>query len=438
MKITSSYGVQLKNVDFDFKPTVAIYRAAVSFCINVINKEWNDVSAISGSKERQRYVETLIHSANGRTAKYDFDSQFVKFPSYLRRDAISSAIGSVSSYRSNLQKWLDNPIGKEPTLTYDRNIMPVFYRKNMYLTSDDPYKCQIKVYLNNDWVWRTIHFVKTDVKYLEKHFSHLKPSAPTLEKRFGTYYLRFAYEEYVTLNDMEVENQTICSVDLGVNSDAVCTIMTSDGTVHARKFINFACEKDQLWHLCNRIKKQQRKYGPKSVKRKWNYATSLNKQLSVKIAAAITEFAYTHGADVIVFEHLDIKSKKRGSKAQKLHLWRKNGIQAMVADKAHRLGMHISRICARNTSKLAYDGSGEVVRDSKNHALATFQNGKQYNCDLSASYNIAARYFVRELVKPLGKTLRSQLLAKVPEVERRTYCTYSTLLKLNSAIAELC
>ena len=64
----------------------------------------------------------------------------------------------------------------------------------MYLTSDN-YHAKIKVFINNDWVWRNISFVKTDVKYLEKHFADIKASAPILEKRFGTYYLRFAFEE---------------------------------------------------------------------------------------------------------------------------------------------------------------------------------------------------------------------------------------------------
>jgi IS605 OrfB family transposase len=270
---------------------------------------------------------------------------------------------------------------------------------------------------------------------LEKYWSDVEASAPVLEKRFGTYYLRFAFEELIFLGNANVKDQTICSVDLGLNSDAVCTIMTSDGTVHARKFINFTCEKDQLWHLCNRIKKQQRKYGPQSVKRKWNYATCLNNELSVKIATAIVEFAKLHDANVIVFEHLDMKKKKRGKNAQRLHLWRKNGIQNIAQHKAHKNGIRISRVCAKNTSALAYDGSGELKRDDNNRALATFRNGKKYNCDLSASYNISARYFIRELLKPVGATQRSQILAKVPELERRTSCTYHTLLELNKALA---
>ena len=52
----------------------------------------------------------------------------------------------------------------------------------------------------------------------------------------------------------------------------------------------------------------------------------------------------------------------------------------------------------------------------------------------SASYNIGARYFIREILKNLPVTARSRLEAKVPEVGRRTSCTYATL---RSVVTEL-
>jgi transposase len=437
MKLTSSYGVEIKKVDFDIMDTVRIYREALSFCIDVFDKEWAVINAISGNKEKVNYAEHLIHSTDKNTAKYNFDSKFYKFPSYLRRAVIQDALGCVSSYRSNLDNWNKDPQGKKPTLTMDRNATPTFYHKNMYLTSDNLYECQIKVYLNKDWVWRTIKLLKTDVDYVQKHLKDAVQSAPTLEKRFGKYFLRFAFTERVGLNTKDITKQKICAVDLGLNTDAVCTIMTSDGTVHDRKFINFPCEKDQLERVLNRIKKRQRKYRNQSVKLIWAYAQRLNNELSVKIAAAIVEYAKSQGCDVIVFEYLDMKKKKRGSKKQLLSLWRKNGIQEIAGFKAHKNSIRMSRICAWNTSKLAFDGSGKIERDKDNHANATFQSGKRYNADLNASYNIGSRYFIRELLKPFGETQKSQFLAKAPELVRRTTCTYSTLLKLNSALAEL-
>ena len=167
----------------------------------------------------------------------------------------------------------------------------------------------------------------------------------------------------------------------------------------------------------------------------WAYARRLNDEIARKVAIAVTEFAAINGCDVIVFEFLDMRGKKlRGSKKQKLLMWKKNAIQELVQHKAHRLGIRISHICPWGTSALAFDGSGRLTRNEDNHALATFANGKQYNCDLSASYNIGARYFIREIYKTLPVTVRSQLEAKVPEAARRTSCTYATL---RSVIAEL-
>ena len=101
---------------------------------------------------------------------------------------------------------------------------------------------------------------------------------------------------------------------------------------------------------------------------------------------------------------------------------------------AHRKGIRISRVSARNTSRLAYDGSGAVVRDPENHSLCTFQTGKRYHCDLSAAYNIGARYFIRELLKPFSETERSSLEAKVPSVKRRTSCVYADLRLLHAEL----
>ena len=63
--------------------------------------------------------------------------------------------------------------------------------------------------------------------------------------------------------------------------------------------------------------------------------------------------------------------------------------------------------------------------------LRNLLKGKRYHCDLSASYNIGARYFIRELLKPLPATERSLLEAKVPSVKRRTLCVYADLRELH-------
>ena len=432
MKVVSSYAVEIKHFNWIFQETVRIYRKALSFLIDVYDKEWEYLSAITKQKERFNTAERLIHTTKNNKAKYDFDTQFYKMPSYLRRDVINAALGAVSSYHSNLKNWeAAGKKGKLPVLQVNRYVTPVFFRDNMYLETESGIVCKLKVLHNNDWIWITVNLKKTDVAYLKKYWSHCKSSAPRLEKHHKKWFLRFAYEESVELSSTPVENQTICAVDLGINHDAVCSIMESDGTVLARRFINFPSEKDHLYHVLNRIKKFQRQHGSKNSGSFWAYAKRLNEELSKKIAAAIISFAAECSTDVIVFEYLDMKGKKSGSKKQKLHMWRKNDIQDLVEHKAHRIGVRISRVCAKYTSRLSFDGSGEVVRNPDNHSLCTFQNGKQYNCDLSASYNIGARYFIRELLKPVSVKRQSLLWTKVPEAERRTTCTLDTLRKVS-------
>ena len=359
-------------------------------------------------------------------------------PSYLRRAAIQHALGSVSSYESRLEQWkrTGKKAGK-PALVYENHAMPVFYRDVMYREGMEgkEEEAYLKLYDGHDWKWFCVRLKHTDLEYLRKNWSGKKASAPTLEKRHHKYFLRFSYTEEVTLAKTPVKEQVICSVDLGINTDAVCTLMQADGTILGRKFINFASDKDRMYRVLGRIRRFQRDHGSAQSQGRWAYAKRLNIELAKKIAGAIVNYAEENHADVIVFEYLKMQGKISGKKKQKLHLWRKRDIQKRCEHQAHRKGIRISRICARNTSTLAYDGSGVVARDQKNHSLCTFKTGKKYHCDLSASYNIGARYFIRELFKPLPATERSLLEAKVPSVKRRTSCVYADLRELSSKMS---
>ena len=149
--------------------------------------------------------------------------------------------------------------------------------------------------------------------------------------------------------------------------------------------------------------------------------------------------AIKYDVDCIVMEYLDLAGKKRGSKKQRLHLWRAKYVQTMVTDKAHRNMIRTARVCAWNTSRLAFDGSGRVMRgkeaDLPSYSLCRFPTGKQYNCDLNASYNIGSRYYIRELLKTLPVTAGQEVTANVPELAHRSKCTLSSLIKLNAALA---
>ncbi|MBE9166859.1 hypothetical protein IQ238_04685 [Pleurocapsales cyanobacterium LEGE 06147] len=72
--------------------------------------------------------------------------------------------------------------------------------------------------------------------------------------------------------------------------------------------------------------------------------------------------------------------------------WLKSSIVSLTTEKYVELGGKTSKVNPRGSSSWAFDGSGMVKRNKKNYALATFPNGKKYNCDLQASYNLGARY----------------------------------------------
>ena len=104
-------------------------------------------------KSAQSIVEGRIITSKYAPAKYDFEKHFYKMPSYLRRSVIQTALGCVSSYKSNLENWEANPVGKKPTLQTDRFAIPCFYNDNMYKEDSDSNKAWLKLFRNNDWVW---------------------------------------------------------------------------------------------------------------------------------------------------------------------------------------------------------------------------------------------------------------------------------------------
>ena len=150
------------------------------------------------------------------------------------------------------------------------------------------------------------------------------------------------------------------------------------------------------------------------------------------------DIAAQYNVNAIVFEHLDTSGKKKGSKKQKLHLWKSQYVQNIVTDKAHRLGMRVSHICAWGTSKLAFDGSGITLRGKdanlSSYSVCQFQNGKIYNSDLNAAYNIGARYYIREILKSLPAKVRLVIEANVPQLAKRSTCTLSSLYSLNAEL----
>lgn len=429
------------------KDTVRIYHKAVSFICDVVLKEWENIDKISTSKEQINFVEHLIHNTTRNKAKYNFDEKFYKFPSYFRRDAISSALGHISSHKNNLKNYEEkryNSISnglkfkeKAPTLNIKPNIAPSFYKDNMYIKEDDN-TIKLKVYKNKDWVYHTFKLRNQDVKYINGYIQNgWKIKNPVLVFEYGKFNVRYSLEKITTkLTEKPLNERIILSVDLGINTDATCSVMKHDGTVIARYFINESICKDRMFCLLNRKRKKQKlsgnyKYAPQ--KKICNKILCYSNNIENKTSNAILKIALLHNVDVIVFERLS--SNFKGKLSDKIHHWKKMAIIKKTCVKAHIYNIRYARVNPKNTSSLAFDGSGNVYRGiNNNYSICKFTNGKTYNCDLNASYNIGARYFIREYLKSLSETEALEVMAKVPDLSKRTRCTLNTLITLNNVL----
>ena len=230
MILTSSYGLHFKGSESAIKNTSAYYASAVKYLIPVVRVNWDAVEPISYSKGRVRLIECLIHSNKNNRAVYNFDDRFYKFPVYLRRAAIADAIGKVTAYFKLFEQWIKNECeGVMPQIDTCDHLMPCFFNGNMFAWDQLGRTAQVKVYVNNDWVWREIRHSKTDIRYLNsrKRLHNAKLSAPVIEKKHGHYQLRFTIQENVRLHHTPIFEQKICAVDLGVGTDAVCSVLDS-------------------------------------------------------------------------------------------------------------------------------------------------------------------------------------------------------------------
>lgn len=297
-------------------------------------------------------------------------------------------------------------------------------------------KAFIKGFKNNDWVWIEVTYSIKNLKSGQNsRFESNKEFNPTLVKKGKKYFLHIPYQTDIKLNSTPLEKQRVIGVDLGLTNSAVCSCIDIDGTVIDRLFINQPKEKDQLKHKLNKLAKAKRKSGILNEKPNyWRRINGLQKFIIQDTVDKIVEFAIKNNADVIILEYLGKMKLPKGLFGSrrlraKLQYWAKLKIQHKVEEKAHSVGIRYSRVLARGTSMYAYDGSGSVERTPRKD-LCKFTNNKTYHADLSASYNIASRYFTRAILKPLSEMKRLQVEAKVPLLTDRTSHTLSSLIKL--------
>ena len=263
----------------------------------------------------------------------------------------------------------------------------------------------------------------------------------------------------------------VCAVDVGINTAATCSIIDHAGTVRARAFLSpRAVHMARLDRCSSTLRACAKKtvggivtYAPASVlpvspvslpagqaftapvvvsstvgklsrgfcSHTYRRARHLNTEIARELSRKIIAFALQNGATVIVFEHLKGFRPKGGRRnstlRQRFHQWQHRKLVTQVEASCQEKGIHVAFVNPRGTSSWAYDGSGRVKRDEDNASLCTFTNGKRYNTDLNASYNIGARYLITLATPSLDSNGQGRKAGKRSHLRQRTPVTLSSL-----------
>lgn len=419
------------------KETVRLYRDYTKLLIGVV---WTHWPQINSAESPCNAIEKLIHTTTQNPApRYTlFDRRFPKFPSYLRRVAIEAAIGQVSSFNTRYDQWQTfqrkRPDALPPQRTNINALNPALYRGQCIKFDDALSVAEIKVWSGTDWVWTAVPITGKRLRHAVPTNKTLSPSLLTDGKSIR---LSVPFESKVTLPSPKSVRR-VCGVDLGINTTATCSIITQDGTVISRQFLHRGMDIDRRDKGLATVRSKAHltmgttgsKLGRGFCRSIYRKAKNRNKEMTNQLSGQIVAFAAAHEAEVIVFEHLKQFRPKAGRKGstlrQRFHGWLHRLLADKTVERAQEACIRTAFVNPHGTSKFAYDGSGEVKRDTNNRALATFSNGKRYNADLNASYNIAARWFARVLGLS-GRKAKADATGKSSGASSRMPTTLSTL-----------
>ncbi|MEM7593824.1 MAG: transposase [Cyanobacteria bacterium P01_A01_bin.83] len=434
--------------------TVDEYRAFCKALSYVILGHW---VKLQNADSKCAAIEKLIHQTQKNpTPKHKyFVKRFWKFPSYLRRAAIEFAWGQVSSYLTRYRVWQSRirkrKDSKPPVFNPTASCYPALYGGNLIRFASNYSHAKIKVWNNKDWGW-------LDIPITSQRSRHKigKRLSPYLVINKSKCYLAVPFK----IKPEKITGETICAIDVGINTLATAVIVTQDGTQHAlrasvarRDLSLWLCTARKFFHPSADIDRRDRQAAiirSKARKTKklhrgfcqahYRKARNISLNISHQISRQIVNFAISNCASVIVFE--DLKGwkpkggKKRSGLRQKFHTWMHRRLVQFTTEKFEEHGGKVELVYARGTSSWAYDGSGKLKRSNKKYSIAVFQNKKVYNCDLSASSNIAARYWAYKL--KLTRRKDGQLpKGKRPVGKSRIPITLSDLWDREAAIVLL-
>ncbi|WP_416669176.1 IS200/IS605 family accessory protein TnpB-related protein [Egbenema bharatensis] len=383
-----------------FAETVKVYRRLCRHLVGIVFTHWAQLGGLS-NQQVVPAVERLIHATSQNpNVKYPcIDKVFHKFPSYYRRAAILFAVGQVSSFVTRYQEWQSGTRkrrdAKPPALNANTGCYPVLYKGQCYKLHGLE-QVEIKVFTGTDWVWTTVQISGLRERHTVNSNKLLSPSLIFNQQAC---HLSVPFECHP---EKRQPDQNVVAVDLGINTTATVSVVTVCGTVIHREFIHPGRDIDRRDQRLKSVSVRASQTMGKGGKLQKGFCSNtyrkcrhINQQIAHLVSKRIVQIAKAFNTQAIVFENLKgwkaTGGRKRSTLRQRFHGWLKAMIRQHSEMKWQEVGGKTIDVIAAYTSKLAYDGSGVVRRDSKNYALAKFSSGKRYSADLNGSHNIAAR-----------------------------------------------
>ncbi|NEO42472.1 MAG: IS200/IS605 family element transposase accessory protein TnpB [Moorea sp. SIOASIH] len=402
--------------------TVEVYRRACRYLVGIIYTHWGELGGLTADQLTPA-VEKLMHKTAKRpNIKYpQFNEAFYKFPSYLRRAAIAFSAGQVSSFVTRYRDWQSGSRkrkdAKPPRLNANTGCYPSLYKGQCYKLHGFN-TVEIKVFNGSDWVWTDVQITRLRERHL---VTSNKMMSPSIVMNNRGYYLSVPF---TCKPEKRKPEANVTAVDLGINTTATIAVVTHSGTVIHREFIHPGRDIDRrdkrLKSVSMRASKTMGKGGKLHkgfCSKTYKKCRRINHQIGHIVSRRIVEIAKQFNSEAIVFENLKgwkpKGGKKRSNLRQRFHGWLKAKIRDFTEMKWSELGGKVIEVVAAYTSKLAYDGSGKVRRDSTNYSLATFPSCKRFNADLNGAYNIGARG-VLKLVRRNSNEGRSSKRSRRP------------------------
>ena len=434
-----SFSVKIYRDDATFGDLISTERAyqrAVLFLFNVACEHWDERPESSGKPLKERsWLERLVHATKKNPfPAHDLSAITPHLPSYLRRAALAEAFGAAASWMAGdpTKKTGPSAFRTHPALYAKEMISPISF------DGEGKASVRIKVAHNGNYRWETFRLNASSARRAVSLDDELR--SPKLVICGKTAKLTFPRKQKLSLRAVPLEERKALGADLGVNAAAACSALRSDGTVASRRILRLKKEEGRLERSMGEVRRCAAQ-GLKHYPKVWARLVSANQDIAIKTADFILDEAVRTGSDVIVFEHLSPKGRIRGkSRRMRLHFWRARAVQSLVEAGAHRLGMRIAHVAAFNTSAYAFDGSSllpdgtfrKVMRGvNGSYNMCRFPSGKIYDTDLSASYNIGARYFIREILLELAEEDAARARAEVPGLASGITRTLHTLTMLH-------